>query len=119
MGRPCRSCLATFAERQEEYILFAYDPYAGLAPYPSPGPDFIPEDCANWEAETFPPTLRPLPMTFDNYGGARWTVARERVANGEVEVAFEERLFAEPAVRYLHVRNAEAGCFIARVERVG
>jgi hypothetical protein len=43
-------------------------------------------------------------------------VARERVANGEVEPAIE-RLFADLDVRYIHVRNTEAGCFIARVER--
>jgi hypothetical protein len=27
------------------------------------------------------------------------------------------RVFAEPGVAYAHVRNAEAGCFMARVER--
>jgi len=114
---PCRSCLATFAEGEEERILFTYNPFAGQDPYPSPGPVFIHrEECPTWEAETFPPMLRGLPMTFEGYGDDRWIVARERVANGEVESAIE-RLFAEPAVRYIHVRNTEAGCFIARVER--
>jgi Protein of unknown function (DUF1203) len=114
---PCRSCLATFAEGEEERILFTYNPFAGQDPYPSPGPVFIHrEECPAWEAETFPPTLRGLPMTFEGYGDDRWIVARERVANGEVESAIEQ-LFAQPAVRYIHVRNTEAGCFIARVER--
>lgn len=114
---PCRSCLATFAEGEEDRILFTYNPFAGQDSYPSPGPVFIHrEECPIWEAETFPPTLRGLPMTFEGYGDDRWIVARERVANGEVESAIEQ-LFADPAVRYIHVRNTQAGCFIARVER--
>jgi hypothetical protein len=115
---PCRSCLATFEKGQEERLLFTYDPFAGLDPYPSPGPIFIhSEECPVWDAGTFPPTLRPLPLTFEGYGADRWIVARERVADGEVEAAIE-RLFADVEVRYIHVRNTEAGCFIARVERV-
>ncbi len=116
---PCRACLATFVQGQEERILFTYDPFAGVDPYPSPGPIFIHrEECPVWEAETFPPALRHLPLTFEGYGDDRWIVARQRVADGAVEAAIEQ-LFAEPAVRYIHVSNTEAGCFIARVERAG
>jgi hypothetical protein len=43
-------------------------------------------------------------------------VARERVADGEVDAAIE-RLLAREEVGYLHVRNTQAGCYIARVER--
>jgi hypothetical protein len=57
-------------------------------------------------------------LTFEGYGDDRWIVARERVAYCEAETAIE-RLFGDPAVRYTHVRNTEAGCFIARVERAG
>jgi hypothetical protein len=56
-------------------------------------------------------------LTFEGYGADRWIVARERVTDGEVETAIE-RLLADPEVQYIHVRNTEAGCFIARVERV-
>ena len=59
-----------------------------------------------------------LPLTFEGYGaGRRWLVIRERVADGEVEAAIE-RLFAEAAVQQSHIRNTEAGGFIARAERV-
>lgn len=116
---PCRSCLSTFEKGKDERVLFTYDPFAGLDPYPSPGPIFVhKEECPVWDAASFPPTLRPLPLTFEGYGADRWIVARERVADGEVEPAIE-RLLTNPEVRYVHVRNTEAGCFIARVERVG
>lgn len=115
---PCRSCLATFEKGKEERILFTYDPFAGLDPYPSPGPIFIHRDeCPTWDAGSFPPELRDLPLTFEGYGAERWIVARERPAGEDVEAVIE-RLFANPEVRYIHVRNTEAGCFIAQVERV-
>ena len=35
---PCRSCLKTFRITGEDRILFTYNPFDGLASYPSPGP---------------------------------------------------------------------------------
>ncbi len=66
--------------------------------------------------EGFPPQLRDLPLTLEAYGTDRWIVARERVADGEVDAAIE-RLLARVEVGYIHVRNTQAGCYIARVER--
>jgi hypothetical protein len=114
---PCRSCLRTFEEGEEERILFTYDPFAGLDAYPSPGPVFIHrEGCPRYEEAGFPEGIRRLPLTLEAYGRGRWLVARERVAGGDVDGPVE-RLFAHPAVEYIHVRNTEAGCYIARIER--
>jgi hypothetical protein len=114
---PCRSCLHVFEERGEERLLFTYNPFAGLDSYPSPGPVFIhQEGCPRYEETVFPDGLRHLPLTFEAYGEDRWIIARERARNGEVDGAIE-RLLDRPDVRYLHVRNSEAGCFIALVER--
>jgi uncharacterized protein DUF1203 len=114
---PCRSCLGKFQTGQEERLLFTYDPFAGLDSYPSPGPIFIHRDeCPTYDATAFPPELRDLPLTLEGYGPDRWIVARERVSDGEVEVAME-RLLAKSEIEYVHVRNTEAGCFIALVER--
>jgi hypothetical protein len=35
---PCRSCLDRFQTGEDERLLFTYNPFAGLDPYPSPGP---------------------------------------------------------------------------------
>jgi hypothetical protein len=114
---PCRSCLRTFREGTEERVLFTYDAFAGTDGDPSPGPVFIHSGaCAAWAGDGFPPELRPLPLMLEGYGAGRWLVAREPVRGGAVEDAVE-RLFANAAVAYLHVRNAEAGCYVARVER--
>lgn len=116
---PCRLCLATFRIHEEDRLLFTYDPFAGLDEYPSPGPVFIHADgCEPFAAaEGFPESLRALPLTLEGYGAGRWLVARERVTEGNVEGA-AERLFAHSAVVYVHVRNTEAGCYIARLERL-
>jgi hypothetical protein len=114
---PCRSCLRTFREAAEERVLFTWNAFAGTDGYPSPGPVFIHrEACAAWAEDGFPPELRALPLMLEGYGPGRWLVAREAVADGRVEAA-AGRLFADPAVAYVHVRNAEAGCYIARMER--
>jgi hypothetical protein len=115
---PCRSCLHTFEVGQEERILFTYNPFDGLDGYPSPGPVFIHRTvCSTFRGDGFPETLKSLPLTLEAYGDDRWILGRTRVTNGEVDEAIET-LFANPGVRYLHVRHTEAGCFIAQVNRV-
>jgi hypothetical protein len=90
-----------------------------LDPYPSPGPIFIHEHrCKPFAGDGFPDELRSLPLVLEAFGDERAVLAQERVRDGAVEAAID-RLLAFESVRYVHVRNLEAGCFIAQVERVG
>jgi len=116
---PCRLCLDTFRVGEEERLLFTYDPFAGLDPFPAPGPVFVhAAGCAAFAAPTgFAESLRALPLVLEGYAAGRWLVAREPVLTGDVEAA-TERIFAHTSVAYIHVRNLEAGCYIARLERV-
>jgi hypothetical protein len=114
---PCRSCLQTFLTGEEQRTLFTYNPFEGLDEYPSPGPVFIHADvCPSYTGEEFPDSLRWLPLTFEAYGEHRWIVARSRASGYRIDEAISD-LFARPEVKYVHVRNAEAGCFIAHVAR--
>ena len=115
---PCRACLQQFRTGTEERILFTYNPFAGLDQYPSPGPVFIhARSCSPFaEAHVFPQELRSLPLTLEAYGEDRWIIARDRPSAHEIEECIE-RLLNTTGVRYIHVRNTEAGCFIARIER--
>ena len=114
---PCRACLKQFQTGKENRILFTYNPFAGLDAYPSPGPVFIhAESCESYgDPEKFPEQLRSLPLTLEAYGENRWIIARERPAAGEIETSIE-RLLQTHDVHYIHVRNTEAGCYIARIE---
>ena len=114
---PCRLCLNTFHVGEEDRLLFTYNPFEGLDSYPSPGPIFVHADgcVAHQPEQEFPEPLRALPLTLEAYGPERWIVAGEPSAGGDVETA-AARLFAHPEVSYIHVRNTEAGCYIARLE---
>ena len=116
---PCRLCLTTFRVGEEDRLLFTYDPFAGIEPYPSPGPIFVHADgCEAYAGQSgFPEGLRTLPLVLEAYAAGRWMIARERAAGGEIEGVLS-RLLEHAAVQYLHVRHGEAGCCIARIERV-
>ena len=114
---PCRSCLDTFRVGEEERILFTHQPVTDAAGLPAPGPVFIhAEACTRYDGLTFPARLRGLPMVVEGLATGGWIVSQERVAEESVEAVIA-RAFAEPRVAYVHLRNGEAGCFMARVER--
>src|SRR5579859_3793544 len=115
---PCRACLKQFRAGEEDRILFTYNPFESLDSYPSPGPVFIhAKSCPGYDApQSFPEELRSLPLTLEAYGADRWIIARERPTADEIEGSVE-RLLQTSGVRYIHVRNTEAGCFIARIDR--
>jgi hypothetical protein len=114
---PCRACLKQFRQGEEDRILFTYNPFQNLDEYPSPGPVFIhAHSCQSYnDLPVFPEELRSLPLTLEAYGENRWIIARERPAADEIESSIE-RLLQTSGVRYIHVRNTEAGCFIAQIE---
>jgi hypothetical protein len=114
---PCRQCLHTFRAGEEDRILFTYNPVPAADGLPDPGPVFIHKDpCPAFEGDELPEDLRAIPLFLEGYGQASWLVRRERIEGGDVEAA-AARLFADPAIDHAQLRNAEAGCFIARVER--
>ena len=114
---PCRSCLRTFEVGEEERVLFTYNPFAGPSDLPAPGPVFIhKEKCAAFAGEDFPADLRRLPLLLEGYGEGSELVRRQDVVSSSVEDQIDEML-SLPGVNYVNIRNAEAGCFVARIER--
>jgi uncharacterized protein DUF1203 len=115
---PCRQCLKTFNQGREERILFTYQPFVSPGALPAPGPVFIHrEACRQYDELHFPEELRAIPLVLESYGERAVLLNQQRVSERTVEDVIEEQL-AEPRVEYLHLRNAEAGCFIARVQPV-
>lgn len=110
---PCRLCLRTFAVGVDERILFTYQPFSDPASVPAPGPIFIhATPCERYDAPMVPPDFRPLPLLLEAYGVGGELLGRERPPEEVLE-----RLFATTAPAYVHIRNEEAGCFMARVDR--
>jgi hypothetical protein len=114
---PCRSCLKTFRQGEEERIYITYDPFAGISKLPLPGPVFIhTEECAEYSDHDFPKELRSIPMILEGFGANSRLVRSEPVSIDSVDEQIEEILDAAE-VEVIHIRNAEAGCFIAKIQR--
>lgn len=114
---PCRSCLKTFEIGKEERILFTYNSFENLSDLPLPGPVFIHKDrCETYDHDQFPPELMDLPLLFEGFGDDSELVKRERVDKEKLESQIEE-IFSRDEVRFINIRNAEAGCFVARIDR--
>lgn len=114
---PCRSCLRTFIEGEEDRTSFTYNPVERVLDLPQPGPVFIhSEECERFVDNSFPAGIRGLPMYFEAFDREGIMHSRVRVAEGSEDEQINS-LLAEGTVDFLHIRNAEAGCFIARIER--
>ncbi len=114
---PCRLCLQTFQVGMDGRLLFTYQPFTDRAAVPAPGPVFIhAASCERYDGPELPEALRPLPLVLAGYGDGGALVVQRRVGTSRFEVVLEEVLGVAD-VQYAHLRNAEAGCFIARVDR--
>jgi hypothetical protein len=114
---PCRLCLQTFQVGTDERLLFTYQPFTDPAALPVPGPVFIHRaQCERYDDLTLPEALRALPLALDGYGADGVLVVQRRVGTSPFEAVLES-IFEPTEVQYAHLRNAEAGCFIARIDR--
>lgn len=114
---PCRLCLQTFTVGAEERLLFTYSPFTDPGALPAPGPVFIHSaGCERFDGARLPDSLRPLPLVVEGYGAGGTLVAQRRVGDAPFETVLGAVL-ESAEVDYAHLRNAEAGCFIARVDR--
>jgi hypothetical protein len=116
---PCRLCLRIFAVEREDRLLFTYQPFQEPGSLPAPGPVFVhAEACERYHASTFPPDFRALPLVVEGFGVAGVLLVQERVEEAAPEEVVT-RVFERPGVKYAHLRNGEAGCFMARIDREG
>lgn len=113
---PCRLCLRTFQVGSEERLLFTYQPFTDSRALPAPGPVFIHRaPCERYDDARLPEALRALPLALEGYGEAGRLLVQRRVGGPSFEAALEE-IFGHAGVEYAHLRNADAGCFIARID---
>lgn len=115
---PCRVCLKTFIRDKEERILFTYNAFENLSDLPLPSPIYIHKDeCKAFDGHGFPPELIELPLLFEGFGEQSELVKRETIEKENIEKQID-KIFASENVNYINIRNSEAGCFVARIERL-
>jgi hypothetical protein len=113
---PCRSCLKTFRQGEEERIYITYDPFSGISDLPAPWPVFIhAEECREYAENVFPTHLLNIPMIFEGFGENSRLVTSEHVEPERLDHQIDTVLNTD-GVKFINLRNAEAGCFIARIE---
>jgi len=114
---PCRLCLQTFTVGTDERLLFTYQPFTDAEALPAPGPVFIHrQSCERYDDGGLPEALRPLPLVVEGYGAGGALLVQRWVGSASFEAVLNEVL-GSPDTQYAHLRNAEAGCFIARIDR--
>jgi len=114
---PCRSCLQVFDQGNDRRIYLTYNSFDGLSPLPDPGPIFIHENqCERFDRDGFPPDLLDLPVYLEAFADNSQIVSRTSMDSETVDSEIV-KLFENDDVKFINLRNAEAGCFMARVER--
>jgi len=114
---PCRQCLQTFDVGVDRRLLFTHRPLADGGTITAPGPVFIHErECPRYDSAEFPEGLASLPLAIEARADAG-RVLQCRLGSGDSARQAVEELLVDPAVTHLYLRHAEAGCFIARVDR--
>ena len=118
---PCRCCLKQF-KPGEKRLLFSYAPVRSSNPYNEIGPVFIHENCLSYEnTGVFPAEVKygrlHIPLLLRYYNNDRRMIGAAPVKdNSEIELMIKE-LFERNEIEFIHIRNAEAQCYIAQVER--
>lgn len=115
---PCRLCLGVFREGQEDRILFTHNTFSGRSLTPQPGPVFIHRDaCRRFTGAGVPEDLETLELHLDAYDDDGRAIIIDKPEVGRAEESIE-RLLSDSSVSFINIRNARAGCFVARAERV-
>ena len=113
---PCRCCLRTFRPGVDRRLLFTYRP-ADRGSLMAPGPVFVHADsCRAHAGAGFPEGLRGLPLAIEARAAGSRVVGFCADTQEPVETRIH-RLFTASGSEWLQLRHAEAGCFIARIDK--
>ena len=115
---PCRSCLRVFEQGADRRIYFTYNAFEGHSSLPDPGPVFIHAEICEPCDGGLTEDILGLPVYFEAYGDDSRLIERERMD----KLNFCQQLTALlslQGVKFVNLRNAEAGCYIAKAVPVG
>lgn len=121
---PCRVSLKAFHTGVDKRLLFSHSPFNEDNAFNQPGPVFIhAEEVEEYnDVHHFPPEIKAnkksFPLTLIGYNKQQRMVYTKLVGDNDVDELITKIFNEHTEVDYLHARNAEAGCFICKVERV-
>ena len=121
---PCRVSLKPFKVGQEVRLLFKHSPFEIDNIFNQVGPIFIHKDEVEEYQDVyhFPKEIKAdkinFPLTLIGYSKEQKMIFTKLVGELHVENLIEETFNQNEEIDFLHVRNAEASCFICKIERV-
>jgi hypothetical protein len=120
---PCRVSLKPFVKGVDKRLLFKHSPFEVENAYNQPGPIFInsKEVDEYSDVHRFPPAIKAdkqsFPLSLIGYNQHQMMVLSKLVGNNDVDELIVEIFNQHPEVEYLHARNAQACCYICKIER--
>ncbi len=121
---PCRVSLKPFIVGEDSRLLFSHSPFETDNVFNQPGPVFINTKKveAYSDIHRFPPEIKAdklnFPLTLIGYSRSQKMIFTKLVGDADVDILITQIFSTQPFVEYLHTRNAEAGCFICKIERM-
>ena len=121
---PCRVSLKPFIPNVDRRITFAHSPFKIKNVFNQHGPIFINANDVEEYADVyrFPTEIKAdkinFPLSLIGYGVDQIMNFSVLVRDEDVDEMIEKIFNNKPEVAYLHARNAEACCFICKIERV-
>ena len=120
---PCRVSLKPFVVGQDERLLFKHSPFEIDNAFNQPAPVFIhkKEVAPYSDIHRFPPEIKAdkenFPLSLIGYSKSQKMIYTKLVGDADVDELIEQVLTDHHYIAYLHARNAEAQCYIRRIER--
>jgi hypothetical protein len=120
---PCRVSLKPFKVGEEKRLLLSHSPFTIDNAFNQRGPIFInaEEVEAYKDIHRFPPEIKAdkenFPLSLIGYSKSQKMIFTKLVGNADVDELIPEIFESNPHIDYLHARNAEACCYICRIER--
>jgi len=116
-GYPCRVSLAD-ADIGEELLLLPFEHQPASSPYKSSGPIFVRKAAvqAHVEPGVMPDYVRTRLMSIRAYD-SKHLMTDALVCAGSAAAAAIQKMFGDTGVAYIHLHNANQGCFSCAVHR--
>jgi hypothetical protein len=121
---PCRVSLKPFIKGTDKRLLISHSPFVIDNAFNQPGPVFIHKEVveAYVDVYRFPPEIKAnkksFPLTLIGYSKDQLMVFTQLVGDDDIDELIPQIFAQHQDVEYLHARNAEAGCYICKIERV-
>ena len=121
---PCRVSLKPFEKGVDTRLLISHSPFEVDNAYNQPGPVFINKEEVEAYSDVyhFPPEIKAnkksFPLSLVGYSKAQLMVFTRLVGDDDVDELIPEIFEQHSEIEYLHARNAQACCYICKIERV-